>query len=296
MQLITTQVTAPLAASVGEILGLPPPIALNTEVFSNGQLKVCGPPDILFESKVALFQSFPDRVHDRLFELLLALDLLRARGAQQITAVLPYLPYSRSDRPAMQEGPVPVRLVASLLEQAGLARLVTLELHAPQLCGIFRGPVTNIEFAPPLARYLTPLPRDVVVVSPDFGGAKRAEQLAATLNCPVGIMRKHRHNKTTHSEDVLGDVSGRAVILIDDEINSGRTVFSAAARLKACGATGICLAVAHSLFTPEAAATWQNSSIDRIIVADSIGRREYLPAGVETVSISEEIASVMRLG
>ena len=143
---------------------------------------------------------------------------------------------------------------------------------------------------------MTPLPGDVVVVSPDFGGAKRAEQLAATLNCPVGIMRKHRHNKTTHSEDVLGDVSGRAVILIDDEINSGRTVFSAAARLKACGATSICLAVAHSLFTPEAAATWQNSSIDRIIVADSIGRREYLPAGVETVSISEEIASVMRLG
>jgi ribose-phosphate pyrophosphokinase len=109
-------------------------------------------------------------------------------------------------------------------------------------------------------------------------------------------MRKRRQNKVTQSGSVLGDVSGRTVILIDDEINSGRTVFSAGAQLKACGATSIFLAVAHSLFTPEAAATSQTWPIDRIIVADCMCYREYLPPGVELVSISEEIASVMRLG
>jgi phosphoribosylpyrophosphate synthetase len=129
MQLITTEAAVPLAEKVAAVLKAPRPQILRTHVFDNGQMEIRGFIGSIANDDVVLFQVFPDQVHDRLFELLLALDLLQAHGPRHITGVLPYLPYSRSDRPGTRGGRVPVRLIASLLEQAGLTRLVTTELH-----------------------------------------------------------------------------------------------------------------------------------------------------------------------
>jgi ribose-phosphate pyrophosphokinase len=296
LQLFTTDVAASMAGAVCGLLKTQLPIAVKTAVFGNGQMEVRFDEDVVCHSHVVLFQSFPDRVHDRLLEFLLALDLLRCKGAQQITAVLPYLPYSRSDRPAMRGGPVPSQFLGVLMTLAGMTRLVTLELHTPQLCGTFTCQVINIPFAPVVARYLVKAKvAETVVVSPDFGGAKRAESLAAALNVSVAIMRKHRHGEIRESIEILGDVENREIILIDDEFNSGQTSISAATRLKAAGAASVTLAVAHGMFTPSSRKNLQNSPIDKLIVSNSIPRSEHAPETVEYLDIWQEIAAALSL-
>ena len=295
MQIIATEIASGLADAVAKRLDLPPPVVLSTERFSNGQFELRCSENVKQNADVALFQVFPERVHDRLIELLLALDFVRSRGGKNITAVLPYLPYSRSDRPTMNGGPVPMRLIASLIEGAGLARLITLELHSPQLCGLFACAVSNLEVAPILARWLArSAPDNLTVLSPDFGGAKRAEKLAIALNCPFGVLRKRREGDSIHALELLGDVNGRAVVLIDDEINSGKTAYSAALRLKDCGAQSIALAAAHALFTPEAIALLETSPFNRIIVTDSTGLAGVAGKGFEVVPIAEDIAEALR--
>jgi ribose-phosphate pyrophosphokinase len=290
VQIVATDIAMPLASAVARELGACEPAALKTQTFSNGQIEVHV---ASAEAEVVLFQAFADRVHDRLFELLLALDFLRSGGAQWVTAVLPHLPYSRSDRPAATGGPVPARLLATLMEHAGLSRLITVEAHAPQIGGFFRCPVTNIEFAPVLARYLGNIVADDwTVVSPDLGGAKRAERLALSLKCPVAIMRKHREQNAWIGVDVLGDVAGRAVMLIDDEVNTGQTTLSAADLLRSRGARSVSLAVAHALFTCDAVTRLCASAFDRVIVSDSTGSR-ILPEKVEIVSVAGEIAAAL---
>ncbi|MBW4421894.1 MAG: ribose-phosphate diphosphokinase [Myxacorys californica WJT36-NPBG1] len=290
MQIVATETAMPLANAVVRELRGAAATKLQTQTFSNGQIEVRFTGS---HTDVVLFQVFADCVHDRLFELLLALDLLRAAGAQRLTAVLPHLPYSRSDRPAATGAPVPARLLASLMEHAGLSRLVTVEMHAPQISGFFRCPVTNIDFVPALARHLSDVPpENLVVVSPDLGGAKRAERLAIALRCPVAVLRKHRENDIRKGVEVLGEVAGRAALLIDDEVNTGQTLLSAADLLKSRGATSVCLAVAHALFTPDAVARLCTSSVERVIVSDSTGSRIF-PKNVEIVSIAGDIAACL---
>jgi ribose-phosphate pyrophosphokinase len=235
-------------------------------------------------------------VHDRLFELFLAIDAVRARGARKVTIVLPYFPYSRSDRPNFEGGSVPFRMLAGLIETLQVDRVLTFELHTPQLAAAFSCPVVNVPFAPTLARHLcNSVGADAVVASPDFGGAKRAEQLAAAIARPFAVMRKHRHDRDDRREsiEILGDVAGRAVILIDDEINSGQTAFSAAFHLRQAGASGVTLAVAHALFTPWSRENRNRSGIDRMIVTDSVGRNDNFPDGVEILPIGADIAAAL---
>ncbi|AAM48300.1 MULTISPECIES: ribose-phosphate diphosphokinase [Rhizobium] len=296
LRIAATETSAKFASTVHRALTRSGITILNTQVFSNGQMAVT-PRDGGLGGNVVVVQTFPDSVHDRLFELFLALGAVRARGPRTITAVLPYLPYSRSDRPAFDGGPVPVRILAGIIETLGIDRLITFELHVPQLCAAFACPVVNLQFAPALVRHLGSAAVDGdMVVSPDFGGAKRAEHLAALLGCPFAVMRKHRRDDDDFREsvEILGDVAGRTIILIDDEINSGQTAFSAAAHLKAAGARKITLAAAHAIFTPSLNENWGRSQIDRIVVTDSVGRTDNFPDSVEVVSIGNEIAGALQ--
>ena len=281
-------------------LGGEPPTVLTEQIFGNGQMAVSPGPGSrgTWGGDVAVVQTFPDSVHDRLFELFLAIDMVRAEGARTVTVVLPYFPYSRSDRPAFPGGPVPFRMLAGLIESLQVDRLVTFELHAPQLAAAFRCPVVNVPFAPVLARYLRNVSRTrTAVVSPDAGGAKRAEQLAEALDCPFVVMRKHRDDRLDRRQsiEIMGDVTNRTAILIDDEINSGQTAFSAAARLREAGAISVTLAAAHALFTASARNDMQHARVDRIIVTDSVGRGADLPEGVEILPIGEDMAAALRL-
>lgn len=280
----------PLAIAVAQHLGSTKVHAIQTEMFSNGQIGT-RLPVALTEADVVLFQAFADDVHRRLFELLLAIDLARAGGARRVTVVMPHLPYSRSDRPAVTGEPVAARMLAAIIEHIGISRLITVELHTPQISGFFRCPVTNIDFMQVLACYLDgDHATDWIVVSPDLGGAKRAERLAAAMKCPMALVLKHREHGVRRGVEVLGNVTGKAVLLVDDEINSGQTLISAAELLRSRGAKRISLAVAHALFTSDAADRLPTAGFDRVIVSDSSGSG-ILPNNVEIVSIASEIAA-----
>jgi ribose-phosphate pyrophosphokinase len=290
MQIVATDIAMPLATAVARELGATELALLQTQLFSNGQIGVHSMPT---QAHVVLFQAFADDVHLRIFELLLALDFFRAAGSR-VTAVLPYLPYARSDRSQSPGGPVPARMVGSVIEHIGLSRLITVELHMPQVGGFFRCPVTNVSFLPALIRHFNDGAKSGwTVVSPDLGGAKRAEELAVALGCPMAVIRKHRNHNVRQGIDVLGEVAGRSVMLIDDEINSGQTLFSAAALLRSRGAGSINAVVAHALFTRDAVAGLSTSGFDRIIVSDSTSPRA-IPEGVEVVSIAQDIASTLQ--
>jgi ribose-phosphate pyrophosphokinase len=282
----------PLATEVARSLGTGRVLPLQTQVFSNGQIEVKGD---FAGPEIAIFQAFPDRVHDRLFELLFILDLLRARGCQHLTAVLPHLPYARSDRPAIVGGPVPARLLAELMEHAGLSRLITVELHSPQVTGFFRCPVINIEFLPALIRHLDRRPaRNWTIASPDLGGAKRAERLAAALKCPLAVIRKHREGDQRRSVEVLGEVARRDILLVDDEINTGKTLFSAADLLRARGASSVSLAVVHALLTPEATTQLQTSDFEYVFVSNTTAI-DVQAKEVEVISIASEIVAALQV-
>lgn len=290
--LVATGRAAPLARAVSTLLGTAL-LELRTRGFSNGQIEV-DLPDAMLHGEVALFQVFPDRVHDRIAELLFALDTLRARGAGRVTAVLPYLPYSRSDAPASVGGPVPARLFATLLECAGLDRLVTAELHAPQLRGLFRGPVVEIDTARIIAaRLRADRPEGWVVVSPDLGGGKRAERLAGVLGAPVAVMRKRRHGEVKESYELLGDVAGRHAVLLDDEVNSGETLLSAAAVLRRRGAASVAAAATHALFAPGAEERLRAGGLDLLLVTDGTGHAASSGPPIEVLSLAPELAAAL---
>lgn len=291
MKLVATETSAQLASAVARELGIAGASGVTTQIFGNGQMEVRTE---TADDEVVVFQSFPDRVHDRLFELLFALDGLRTGGASRVTAVLPHLPYSRSDRPASDGAVPPARLVAALMEQAGLSRLVTVELHAPQLAGFFRCPVINLDFAPMLVRHLRETGmQNLTIVSPDLGGAKRAERVALALGRPMAIIRKWRDQDVRRGVEVLGEVADRDVLLIDDEINTGQTLFSAADLLRSRGAGSVSLAVAHALPTPDALGRLRSGPFERVIVTDSTG--VHTPADVaQTISIASDIAGALR--
>lgn len=290
MKLMATQTSAQLAAAVARELGIAGVDRIGVEVFGNGQMEVRAE---IADDEVVVFQAFPDRVHDRLFELLFALDVVRAGGARRITAVLPHLPYARSDRPANIGSGAPGRLVAALMEQAGLSRLVTVELHAPQVAGFFRCPVINLDFALMLVRHLRRTGmEDCTIVSPDLGGAKRAERVALSLGRPMAIIRKWREQEVRRGVEVLGEVAGRDVLLIDDEINTGQTLFSAADLLRSRGARSVSLAVAHALPTPEALDRLRSGLFARVIVTDSTGVPTP-PDAAQALSIAGDIAKAL---
>jgi ribose-phosphate pyrophosphokinase len=292
LTVVASACAAPLARAVSALLGTGL-LELRTRGFSNGQIEV-DLPQAALDGDAALFQLFPDRVHDRITELLFALDTLRARGARRVTAVLPYLPYSRSDAPASPGGPVPARLFAALLECAGLDRLITAELHAPQLRGLFRAPVTEIDTSRLIAaRLRATRPDGWVVVSPDLGGGKRAERLAAALAAPVAVMRKRRHGEVKESFELLGDVAGRHAVLLDDEINSGETLLSAAPILRRRGAASVTAAATHALFAPGAEERLRAGGLDLLLVTDGTGCATSPGPPIERLSLAPELAAAL---
>jgi ribose-phosphate pyrophosphokinase len=292
MQILTTEAARPLAAAVATAFGVEATV-LRCERFENGQLQLTLPDRAEVWGDVALFQVFADDVHRQLFELMLALDLLRGKGAR-VTAVLPHLPYGRSDRPFLPGGPVAGGLVATLLETAGLVGLVCVEPHSAQTAGFFRVPVAQVAFAPlAAARLRASGLSDAVAVSPDFGGARRAEQLAAALECPLAMIRKHRDGSAHAAVELFGEVRGRTAILIDDEVNTGQTLVTAGRLLRAAGARGVILAVAHAAWTAPALKAFPAAEFDRILLSDSTGSA-LLPKTAEVIPLAGEIAGALR--
>jgi ribose-phosphate pyrophosphokinase len=241
--------------------------------FSDGELSVEIAENVRGRD-VFLIQSTCEPVNDRLMELLIIVDALRRASAGRITAVMPYFGYARQDRKTKPRVPITAKLVANILTEAGVDRVLTMDLHAGQLMGFFDIPVDNLNAFPVLAPYILRKygPRNSCVVSPDVGGVERARGFARYLeNAPIAVIDKRRTGPNQIAEmHLVGDVRGKFCVIADDMVDTGGTLARAADVLLKEGAVKVVAACVHPVLSGNAIATLSNSSLSEIVVTDSI--------------------------
>lgn len=261
------------------------------EIFVEVQENVRGQDVFVIQST-----SFP--ANDNLMELLILIDALKRSSARRITAVIPYYGYARQDRKPGPRTPISAKLVANLIERAGVDRVLTLDLHAGQIQGFFDIPTDNLFAAPIIARDLQDrFPENqTVVVSPDVGGVVRARALAKRINAPIAICDKRRE-RPGESEvmNVIGDVKGMRCILIDDIVDSGGTLCNAAEALLKNGATEVHAYITHGVLSGGAVSRIKNSRLKSLVITDSIEPTEAVRAtkNIRVLSIASLIGEAI---
>lgn len=244
--------------------------------FSDGEIQINIEESIRGDD-IYLIQSTSAPVNDNLMELLIMVDALRRASARVINVVIPYYGYARQDRKARSREPITAKLVANMLERAGVDRVLALDLHAAQIQGFFDIPVDHLMGAPLLADYFLRnnyAGDNTVVVSPDHGGVTRARKLAEFLKAPIAIIDKRRPRpNVAEVMNIVGKVDGKQCIIIDDMIDTAGTITLAASALKDAGATEVLVAATHAIFSGPAVERLEKSPIEQVVVTDSI----YLP-------------------
>ena len=223
---------------------------------------------------VFVVQSTSYPANDNLMELLICIDALKRASARRITAVVPYFGYARQDRKPGPRTPISAKLVANLITEAGAERVLAVDLHAGQIQGFFDIPTDNLFAAPVMAADIQARygDEDLMVVSPDVGGVVRARALAKRLdNAPLAIVDKRR-DRPGESEvmNIIGDVSGRHCILIDDIVDSGGTLCNAAQALLDQGAASVAAYITHGVLSGGAVARVDKSALKELVITDSI--------------------------
>lgn len=246
--------------------------------------------------EVFLVQSTSPPVNDHLVELLAFADACRRAVAARITSIVPYFGYARADKRHGRREPITGRVVADLLEAVGIAHVVTVDLHTPQIEGFFHAPVDSLTAVPTLCRALRDrLPADFVVVSPDAGRVQLATQYAQCLGAPVVVLHKRRQSGVeTEVTHIVGDVSNRACLIVDDMISTGGTVAeSAAALLRAGARPEIIVAATHGLLVLGARNKLDHPSIREVFVTDTVCAAEKDWPKLRVISIAPLIARAL---
>ncbi|MGM0501100.1 MAG: ribose-phosphate diphosphokinase [Bacillota bacterium] len=235
-------------------------------------------------------------VNENLMELLIMIDALKRASAGEITAVTPYYGYARQDRKAKARDPITAKLVSNLLSKAGIDRIVAIDLHARQIQGFFDIPVDNLLGAPLLSNYFVEKDLDdVIVVAPDIGGVKRARDFSEKLNTSIAIIDKRRPAaNVSEVMNIIGDIKGKNVILVDDMIDTAGTITQAAQAMSDQGAKDIYATCTHPLFSGPAMSRLKESPIKELVVTDTI----LMPEDKEidkltTLSVAPLIASAI---
>ena len=261
----------PLAEKIAKRMGLK--LSTSSVVrFSDGEIQV-DIDDSVRGKDVFLIQSTSAPVNDNLMELLIMIDAVRRASAASVNIVLPYYGYARQDRKTRAREPITAKLVADMIQAAGADRVLSLDLHAPQIQGFFDIPVDNLMGAPLLADYFLSnhLEEDTVVVSPDHGGVTRARKLAEFLGTSIAIVDKRRPKaNVAEVMNIIGDVKGKRAILIDDMIDTAGTITLAAQALKDAGATEVYACATHAVLSGPAVDRLNNSVIKSLVLTDSI--------------------------
>ncbi|MGB6222301.1 ribose-phosphate diphosphokinase [Haloferula sp.] len=217
--------------------------------------------------------SCPPTNHN-IMELLIMVDAARRASAERITAVMPFFGYARQDRKDQPRVPITAKLVANLLTSAGVSRVLTMDLHAPQIQGFFDIPVDHLYAKPALIGYIREKvgdPSGLTVVSPDVGGTKLARAYSDAIGAELAIVAKHRVSATqVEAMNVIGDVEGRDVILVDDMTETAGTLCAAAEILAARGAKRIFAGVSHAVLDTMGRERIKNSAIEEVITTDSV--------------------------
>ncbi|WP_303886287.1 ribose-phosphate diphosphokinase [Abiotrophia defectiva] len=266
----------PLAEKIAEAVGLELG-KISISRFSDGEVKV-NVEESIRGAHVYIVQSTSDPVNDNLMELLIMIDALRRASAKTINVVMPYYGYARQERKAQSREPITAKLVANMITIAGADRVLTLDLHAPQIQGFFDIPVDHLIGVPLLADYFLEkglFGEDVVVVSPDHGGVVRARKLADFLKSPIAIIDKRRPRpNVSEVMNIIGDVAGKKCIIIDDMIDTAGTITLAAAALLDKGADSVYACCTHAVLSGPAVERLDESDIREVIVTDSIQQPE----------------------
>jgi ribose-phosphate pyrophosphokinase len=288
-----------LTSRICEHLGLPMGTA-RTEVFPDGELISHIEEDVRGRDCFVVLSTC-EPVNDNLMELLIFADSLRRSSAKRITAVIPYFGYGRQDRKERGRTPITAKLVANLITEAGFDRVVALDLHAAQIQGFFDLPVDHLAAAPVFADYLLGIREelgDVVVVSPDVGNVKVATGYADFLGGDLAITFKKRiSGSEVQASQIVGNVKGRTVLMVDDMVSTAGTICEAARVLRDAGASRIIVAATHGVFCGPAVERIKKSQIDRIIVTNTIPhdhRIAPIKDRVVTLCVSKLFADAIR--
>jgi len=250
---------------------------------------------------VFVIQSTCPPANNHLMELLLTLDALKRASAGRITAVVPYYGYARQDRKVSPRVPISAKLVADLMTTAGAARVLTMDLHAGQIQGFFNIPVDNVYATPVLLAYIRQQVQDgeaLTVVSPDAGGVERARAFAKRLNANLAIIDKRRVAANEVAEmKIIGEVTGKIAVIIDDIIDTAGTIVAAADAIRAAGAQDVIACCTHAVLSGKAIERLKGSSaLKRLVVTDTIPLREearVLP-NVVVLSVAHLIGEAIR--
>lgn len=274
IKIFTANSNPNVATEIAKALGLP---LGDSEVvtFSDGEVSVSIKESVR-GSDVFVVQSTCTPVNDNLMELLIMIDAFKRASAGRITAVIPYLGYARQDRKAKARDPISAKLVADLITVAGADRVLTMDLHCPQIQGFFNIPVDHLLGVPILAPYFIEKFKDnndnLVVVSPDLGSVTRARNFAAKINAPLAIVDKRRQKANVcEVMNIIGDVKGKDVILVDDMIDTAGTLCNAAkAIIEVGGAKDVYACATHGVLSGPAIERIQNSVIKELVILDTI--------------------------
>lgn len=298
MKLLSGNANHPLAQAIAEYLEMPLTEAsvrrfADEEVFVEIHENVRG-------EDVFVIQPTGFPANDNLMELLICIDALKRASAKRITAVVPYFGYARQDRKPGPRTPISAKLVANLITVAGASRVLSVDLHAGQIQGFFDIPTDNLYAAPVMsADILARWPAEnLMVVSPDVGGVVRARALAKRLNnAPLAIVDKRRE-RPGESEvmNIIGDVTGRFCILVDDIVDSAGTLCNAAAALREAGAQDVVAYVSHGVLSGGAVARVDASALTELVITDSIAPPEAVQQAqrIRTLTIAPLLAEAIK--
>ena len=246
----------------------------DARTFANGEIYARFD-ESLRGTDVFVIQSHTSPINEWLMEQLIMIDAAKRASAKRITVVAPFYPYARQDKKGRGREPISARLVADLFKAAGADRIMSVDLHAAQIQGFFDGPVDHLFAMPVLLEHFRQSlnPETLTVVSPDMGRVRVADVWSDKLGAPLAIIHKRRdpmvHNQVTVHE-IVGEVEGRVCLLVDDLIDTGRTIVRAAEALKDHGATGVVVAATHAVFSDPAPEILQSSFIDQVVVTDTL--------------------------
>jgi len=297
LQLITGKCHPELAGEISRLLKVPL-TPIDDKYFADGEIyirikeKVRG-------NDVYIIQTMCPPANDRLMETLIMIDALRRASAGRINLICPYLCYSRQDRKAASREAITSKLVANLITKAGTDRLVTVDLHADQIQGFYDIPLDHFVGYPLFAKYLKAkklLNSNTVIVSPDIGGAKKADKMADLLGLKLAIIDKvrkvHDLAEVTH---VVGEVEGKRAVIVDDVISTGGSVCVAAEALKKMGAKEVIVCATHGVLSGEIKEKFDDSSIDRILLTNSLPiAEEKMSKKMKIISLGPLLAKIIR--
>lgn len=261
--------------------------------FSDGEFAVSYEESIRGKNVFLVQSTFPNS--DNLMELLLMIDAAKRASARHIIAVIPYFGWARQDRKDKPRVSIGAKLVADLLSCAGIDRLITMDLHADQIQGFFNVPVDHLYASGVILPYLQSLKLDnLVIASPDVGGSKRANTYAKYLGCPLVLCNKTRARANeVESMQIIGDVNGKNVVLIDDMVDTAGTITKAADVMKAAGALSVRAMASHCVMSGPANERVQQSSIEEIVFTDSIPYTQRC-SKIKQLSVADMFAETIR--